>query len=81
MVFIDPRLSLINRTKDNLWKSYDTEKYYSQDNVGGSVIEPLGTYLVGNADFKYEFLNGIWNPAGDTVAFSGLFLYIYWWNA
>ena len=71
--FIDPRKSGSRATKNDLWNSYDTELTYQKDVVGGTSQEDLGTSLVGNSEFAYDFLNGVWNSDGDSVAFSGLF--------
>jgi hypothetical protein len=75
--FIDPRKSATSANKDAAWTSYDTESSYNRDIGGvGTWLQDLGTSAVGEQDFYLRFTNGIWNSAGDDVAFSGLF-YIF----
>lgn len=75
--FIDPELSYSSKNKNDLWRSYDTENSLAiplgQGGNLGTFYEQLGTEFVGNAEFTYRFINGVWNPDGDSVAYSGLF--------
>jgi hypothetical protein len=73
--FIDPTKTISKRTKDDLWRSYDTKKYMGAE-IAGQGGSPLHYEFPGLFEFNLEFFNGDWNSDGDSVAFTGS-MYIF----